>query len=193
MLSKDTVVGNQIVTVNNYNSAIKGVVDNWYKQNIDNNNLSIYLDDDAVFCNDRTIKNLGGWSKTGPTTGTSAGLDFIYTDAPTKSTATLKCANITDRFSKTNEKAKLTYPVGLLNSAEKALMHTGFARTGYSWWTATPSNGTLVKNISSSGGWSASSVYSTSGVRPAIVLKPGTELEEGGDGTYNNPYVVKTS
>ena len=191
MLSKDTGT-----TVNRYNSAIKGIIDNWYKQNIDDKNLSSYLDNDAVYCNDRTITSLGGWSKTGSTTSNYQ-LKFKYSSSPTKANATLACTNVIDRFSKTNDKASLLYPVGLLSAAEKAMMQSGFARTGKFWWLSSPNdfqlNSSYGKRVNASGGSDADIVYNSYGVRPVIVLKPGIELELGGEGTYNNPYVVKTT
>jgi hypothetical protein len=192
MLSKDTTENNQTITVNKYNSAIKGVIDSWYESNMVA--LSNYLDNDAVYCNDRTITSLGGWSKTGSTTSNYE-LRFKNYSDPSKTNATLTCANMTDRLSKTNEKATLTYPVGLLSEAERAMMYDGFARTGQYWWLGSPysfdfgtANG---RNVYASGSNSGNSVYNSFGLRPAIVLKPGVEIE--GLGTYDEQYIVKTT
>ena len=196
MLSRDEIINNQIVTVNKYNSAAKGVVDNWYKQNIDDKNLSNYLDDDAVFCNDRNIINIGGWVKTGSTTSNPQLRFSNYNYMTVATNANLTCANITDRFSKTNEKALLTYPVGMLSEQERGLMGQGYARTGQGWWTNSPNDFSNPANnrYADTVGKSASGNSTTSlGIRPAIVLEPAIELEVGGDGTYNAPYVVKVT
>ena len=192
MLSKDTTENNQIITVNKYNSAIKGVIDNWYENNLQT--LSSYLDNDAVYCNDRTITSYGGWSKTGSTTSNYT-LQFKYYDSQSKTNASLTCTNVTDRFSKTNDKALLTYPVGLLSEAERAMMYLGYARTGQNWWLGSPSAfnnyHAFGRNVYTSGSYSNYYVNASYGVRPAIVLKPGVEIE--GQGTYDEPYVVKTT
>ena len=191
MLSKDTIENNQIVTVNKYNSAIKGVIDSWYENNL--SSLSNYLDNNAVFCNDRTITSIGGWSKTGSTTSNND-LRFKYNSTPTKANATLTCANQTDRFSKTNDKALLTYPVGLLSEAERAMMYQGFARTGQNWWLGSPvsfySGIVYGRYVNTSGSTIDAGVKHSRDVRPAVVLAPGVEIE--GLGTYEEPYVVKT-
>jgi hypothetical protein len=188
MLSKDTGT-----TVNRYNSAIKGIIDNWYKQNIDDKNLSSYLDNDAVYCNDRSIRSLGGWATNGNTT---IYLKFKYYSIPSKTTATLGCSNVTDRFSKTNAKSDLTYPVGLLSGAEGAMMYSGFARTGQYWWLGSPyyfgSSDARGRIVYASGDYVNYSVNYAYGLRPTIVLKPGIAIS-GGDGTYNSPYVIDTS
>ena len=191
MLSKDTTENNQIITVNKYNSAIKGVIDSWYENNL--SSLSNYLDNNAVYCNDRTITSYGGWSKTGSTTS-DYDLRFKYYNTPSKANATLTCANMTDRFSKTNEKATLLYPVGLLSEAERVMMYSGYARTGQEWWLVSPyrfdSGGVSARHVST-GYTNNHYVRSSYGLRPAIVLKPGVEIE--GLGTYEEPYVVKTT
>ena len=193
MLSKDTTENSQMVTVNKYNSAIKGVIDSWYEDNL--SSISNYLDQMSVYCNDRTITSLGAWSKIGSTTSNYS-LQFKYYSLPSKTNATLSCTNLTDRFSKTNEKALLTYPVGLLSEAERAMMFSGFARTGQYWWLGSPyyfgSGVASGRYVHSSGPSSDYAMTYSIGVRPAIVLKPGVEISDG-DGTYEEPYVVNTT
>ena len=181
MLSLDDTVNDQ--TVNKYNSAIKGVLDSWYESNL--LSLSDYLDSDAVFCNDRSIGSFGGWSPTG---SVNSSLNF-------RNSAYLDCPNITDRFSFSNDKAKLKYPIGLLTRVEQRLMNQGYSNTGNNWWLLKPyyfyydySIGNIVSNTGST---NESAVRNSYGIRPVIVLKPGVEID--GSGTYNDPYVVKTS
>ena len=190
MLSKDTIENNQVVTVNKYNSSIKGVIDSWYMQNIEDNNLTSYLDDNSVYCYNRTITNYGSWSENGSTTS-NYGVYFIFHT----NDETLGCSNVTDRFSVNNNKAKLSYPIGLLSTNERNMMFDGFARTGQSWWLGTANyfyNDYVRGHVVYTSGSRSQLIGSyVSGVRPAIVLKPGVEISSG-DGTYNTPYVIDT-
>ncbi len=174
--------------LNKYNSAMKGVIESWYENNL--LNLSEYIDDDAVFCNDRSIRDLGGWSPTGSLT---SDIQFKYYNYPNKNNASLSCTNITDRFSKTNPKAKLTYPVGLLSVPEWAMMYRGFAATGKAWVLGAPdfisTTDVHMTGVTSTGTMDNTLIDSSNGVRPTIVLKPGVEVLEG-NGTYNNPYII---
>lgn len=181
------------VEVNKYNSAIKGLIDNWYKQNIDDNGLTQYLED-AVYCNDRSVRSLGGWVKTGSTTS-NYDLRFKNYNNITKTNAGLACTNATDRFSSdsANTKAHLLYPVGLLTESERAIMYSGYVRTEQSWWLSAPCNfynsnarGRIVGTTGSNNSTSANFSY---GARPAISLGPDTEVT--GEGTYDSPYIVK--
>ena len=182
-------------TINKYNSAIKGVIDSWYESNL--TSLAGYLDNNAVYCNDRTITSLGGWSPTGSTT-TNYDLKLKNYSTPSKTTATLSCTNVTDRFSKNNTKAKLSYPIGLLSESERAMMFKGFAKTSRYWWLGSPrgfsEHAAIVSFVSTTGEFIHNDldVHNYSGVRPAIVLKPGV-LIDGGDGTYNSPYIIDTT
>ena len=77
------------------------------------------------------------------------------------------------------------------------MMYSGFARTGQGWWLGSPSSfnkyGAYARHVGdTSGTTNAVNVYKSVGLRPTIVLKPGVEIS-GGDGTYNNPYVVDTT
>ena len=181
--------------INRHNSAIKGIIDNWYKQNIDDNNLTSYLDSNAVFCNDRSILNLNGWNPTGG--DTMSDLQFRLYNAPTKVNASLSCTNIIDRFSKANTGiAELTYPVGLLTEPERAMMQSNYAKTGKEYWLESPG---YFDNTSARGSYTSmvgsdikNSLTLNVGVRPVIVLKPGIEIT-GGLGTYDAPYIVNTT
>lgn len=178
--------------VNKYDSAIKALIDNWYKKNIDDKSLTSYLDSNAVFCNDRGIKTLYGWTPTGSTTSY---IRYNTYTAPTKANANLGCTNITDRFSVNNTLAPLTYPVGLLTTHEERLMNTGYVKTGQNWWVATPYNYSTTQNnryVKTTGATdtTAESIITAYGVRPVIVLKPG--IEASGKGTYDRPYIINT-
>ena len=182
--------------VNSTNSTIKTTIDNWYSSNM--TSYTDYLED-TVFCNDRSISNLGGWNPSGGSLTT-----YLYFGANSRDTANLKCINETDRFSISNSKAKLTYPVGLLSMDETLLGKTTskyssnnyYLNTGSYYWTGSPSPfgnyNAREYGVNSSGNLDGGRVDYTKGVRPAVSLIPGTVYSDG-DGSKNNPYVVETN
>ena len=182
--------------VNSTNSTIKTTIDNWYSSNM--TSYTDYLED-TVFCNDRSISNLGGWNPSGGSL-----TKYLYFGANLRDTANLKCTNETDRFSISNSKAKLTYPVGLLSMDETLLGKTTskyssnnyYLKTGSYYWAGSPSsflyNGAYEWGVASSGDLNNNVVNNTNGVRPAVSLIPGTVYSDG-DGSKNNPYVVETN
>ena len=171
--------------LNNYNSAMKGYLDNWYKKNL--TGYTSYLDESSVYCNDRSIRDLGGWNPSG--TSLTGSLQFKQYSI----NRDLNCVNETDRFAVTNNKAKLTYPIGLLTEPERILITSNFAKTGQTYRGASP-NGfndsyALVRGVSATGGYSYNTVHGSNGARGVVSLRPGTKLENG-SGTYTDPYVV---
>ena len=177
--------------VNKYNSAIKSAIDSWYETNL--SSLSNYLDENEVYCNDRSILSLNGWSTTGDATS-SPTLRFTYYDKPLTNDAKLTCTNITDRFSVNNNYAKLKYPIGLLTEAERALMQQNYAKSGKIYRLGTPYAFNpffgIMRVINAVGQSSSSyNLNSSYGIRPVITLKP--DVRVSGEGTYDNPYIVK--
>ncbi len=172
--------------INVYNSAMKGYLDNWYKKNL--TAYTSYLDQSSVYCNDRSIRELGGWNPTNSPSLTTT-LQFYQYSA----NRDLNCVNEWDRFAVTNTKAKLTYPIGLLTEPERNLMTANFAKTGQYYWGASPSsfsdNRARVRSVDATGGRSDPSVSNSYGARGVVSLRPGTKLENG-TGTYNDPYIV---
>ena len=174
--------------VNTTNSTIKKVIDMWYKNNL--LSYSSYLED-TVFCNDRSIRSLGGWNPNGGST--SSDLQFKEYNV----TSDLSCSNETDRFSVSNSKAQLTYPVGLATLPEMNLLGNNALRaSGEHYWLASPrffdGNNARGSNVGTTGYLSNYLVSSDFGVRPSVSLAPGTEYSSG-DGSMSNPYVVKMS
>ena len=169
--------------VNQTNSNIKNVIDNWYA-----NNLLDYASklEDIVFCNNRTITDYAGWNPNGGRLND----ELIFTT----NLSDLSCPNITDQFSMNNEKAQLVYPVGLMSATEAKLFNNKLLRSSNNWfWLITPKNyfnlegqyyvfddGTISYNYSGI----------STGVRPVVSLKPGTKYKSG-DGSKNNPYIVE--
>ena len=175
--------------VNKNDSTIKAYIDSWYE-----NNLASYEDrlEDTVFCNDRSISSLNGWNPNGGST-TSFLLFKSFDDT---SNPSLACTNETDRFSMSNPKAKLSYPIGLLSVPELSLAGYGsshYINNGQEVWTGSPSNlgngYAGVSSLISQGNISGSKADSSRGVRPSVSLKPNTEFIDG-DGSFTNPFVI---
>ena len=174
--------------VNKNDSTIKTYIDSWYESNIKDkydNKL-----EDTVFCNDRGILNLNGWNPNGG--NTSSILKFKNWNTSNKS---LVCANETDRFSMSNAKAKLKYPIGLLSVPELILSGYGsshYYNNGQYVWLASPfsfiSNDAYV-GLADSGGLAGSDVVDSGGVRPSVSIQPGTSFSSG-DGSFTNPFVI---
>ena len=186
------------------NSTILGVLNTWYQ-----NNLQSYADDidmNAGFCNDRqpststsTSNGLGG---TGTTTTYYAAYIRLYTNK----SPSFKCSNSSDLFtvSGTSKGNKaLTYPIGLITADEVAyaggVYNTNntsyYLYTNSGYWTMSPfwffssSSRAYVFNVSSSGYFTYSSVFWTSGgVRPVVNLR--ADIQLSGSGTASDPYLV---
>ena len=177
--------------INVKNSHIKGAIDWWYEQNIKNTEYESKLED-TVFCNDRTINNLGGWSETGSLSS------YLYFNVG-NSKYYLKCPNKRDAFTVDDSdkgNSALTYPVGLLTTAEHSLTGNLTAnKTGEYYWASAPyyfsRNEAYVRYVNSLGGWTNDNVYNMVGARPAVSLLPGTNFKAGGDGTASNPFEVE--
>ena len=172
--------------LNNYNSAMKGYLDNWYKKNL--TAYTSYLDGTSVYCNDRSIRELGGWNPTSAPSLTTK-LQFYQYSV----NRNLNCVNETDRFAVTNTKAELTYPIGLLTSPETNLMIPNFAKTGQYYWGASPEAfgdyNASVRSVNTYGVNDSYNVYASFGARGVVTLKPGTKLDKG-SGTYTDPYII---
>ena len=175
--------------VNKNDSTIKTYIDSWYESNIKDkydNKL-----EDTVFCNDRSMSNesSNGWNPIGGSTSTS--LQFKNYNA----NQSLVCANETDRFSMSNPKAKLKYPIGLLSLPELKLAGYGsshYYNNGQEVWLAYPSdlyNNSTYVGLTGSGGFLVNFANDSNGVRPSVSLKPNTEFTDG-DGSFTNPFVI---
>ena len=175
--------------VNQVNSRIKTGVDAWYKHTI--LDYDEYVED-IIFCNNRsqTNQSTNGWNPNGGNITT-----YMYFKEY-NNTSDFSCTNDTDKFSVSNNKAKLIYKVGLMSYREMNLLNNNNAiRTWQNYWLGSPyafynnASGAVVKER---GGLNSDSVAYSYGVRPAISLKPGTRYSDG-DGSMANPYIVDTS
>ena len=187
---------NLIGTLANKNdSPIKKALDNWYKYNLINYNTHIY---NSTYCNDRSIGFGSGYLISQNTT--YGAYERLYSN----SLPSLKCIQDTDKFSTTNENAKLDYPISLITADEIA--YAGgvtdkenkkfYLYNGKNSYTISPSyfdlywtlshmftldlNGSLEirKNLSN--------VYL---IRPVINLKSDVTISSG-DGTADVPYKI---
>ena len=110
-----------MLNYNTTNSNIKTVIDNWYSINM--TNVTEYLEN-AIYCNNRNISNLGGWNPSGGNLTTTLQFSDYYT-----SNYRLTCQDKEDQFTlKVDssgtlgyENNALDYPVGLLTAKETSL------------------------------------------------------------------------
>lgn len=175
-----------VENVNAVNSSIKDLIDTWYQDNmIDYTNRL----EDTIFCNDRSIYKLGGWDPAGAVNN-----NFITFSGTNTDISKLTCINDTDKFSLSNNKAKLTYPVGLVTNTELRLFNNNIIRKRIgNYWTLSPAtfsnNYAFSSYVSSSGLITSLNVNNYHYTYPVISLK-GDEIFTSGDGSKNNPYIV---
>ncbi|MBQ3308015.1 MAG: hypothetical protein IJG68_07490 [Bacilli bacterium] len=169
--------------VNKKNSTIKSSIEAWF-----HNHLIDYDEfiEDAIYCNDRTIRSYGAWNPNGGPM--SWNLYFTYND-----TGDLKCNNVTDQFSIYNNKAKLDYKIGLATRPELYLLNNNMIRNvGENYWLLTPYGYYLTENyINQNGAIKNTNLYFSYGVRPVISLMPEIKYNAG-IGEKNNPYIIDT-
>ncbi len=182
--------------VNKYNSSIKNIIDNWYFNNY--RDYTKYLDN-SVYCNNRDILAYNPMEPDGGKTtenyeeGTSHNLYFGG-----NSNNTLICNNITDQFSTSNNKAKLTYPIALPTKSELEIMsaeNTNLRVVGENYYTMTPNiyslnpQNYLVFNING-GVWITDMDFQVAGVRPVVTLNSKAKVRNG-NGTQEKPWIIK--
>ena len=178
---------------NKHDSAMKTYLENWYYNNL--KDFEEYIDQDAVYCNDRSIGSLGGWSKTGPLTTNDTSYLKFNNYHNYYAVTTLGCANNTDKFSTSNTSAQLKYPIGLATAPEMNLINNSNVRkTGKYIWFVSPSYfyGNVASEylLPSDGIRSYNAVRYTQGGRPVITLVP-SNTSITGDGSLSNPYVIE--
>ena len=183
---------------NENDSTIKIELDNWYKTNIVDKNLSSYIADSG-FCNDRSLNEGDGVSTTATTY-------FGGQERYRNRTPSLICPQQNDLFTvdNTDGNQALMYPIGLITVDELMLggLSNGYLnRLSYTYssahyWTMSPSYYdtqymSAREMMESSYGEIVSSgfVTSRSGIRPVINLASTVEIESG-IGTANDPYIV---
>ncbi len=202
--SVENIVSEMITNPTNANnSTIKAVVDNWYADHIATNGDRIFIED-TVWCNDRSIYQLGGWNPNSDPSNIEYSMYFGgYNRAYNTYSPIVTCPSINDSFTvrSSNGNGKLQYPVGLITSDEAMLAgavqwktnRTFYLYSGVSYWTMTPQEvnvGTNHLQLYGNGGvLSDATTYSAAGVRPSISLIDGVFIT-GGDGGIYSPYTV---
>ncbi len=184
---------------NTNDSTVKSVIDTWYSENLASYTAKL---EDTVWCNDRSFTSGTGIGNT--ETAYSPYSRILAREQPT-----LECSNENDRFtvSEANGNGALTYPIALLTADEAVYAGTlplitqtnkdHYLYNNDTWWLLSPywhyEDDARVMVIYQSGNLGNDNVFDGDycGVRPAISLKKGTKVEAGGDGTVENPYVVK--
>lgn len=208
--------------LNSIDSKAKEKVEGWFKTNLTNEVDGSKTDyrgyiEDTIYCNDRSYKTVGdtgtfalsGWNPNGTSItgylylGANARFNNGYYN--TVNVPSTLCPNKTDQFKVSNRKAKLNYPVGLIEVDEVIMAGARgngsgnntsyYLYTGDDYWSI--SNSGFYNDINYSflvnneGSVSRDGVATSSGLRPVISLKLGVQFESVGDGTPTNPYVVK--
>jgi len=200
--------GSQVNNRTNTNSStIKGVIDTWYKDNL-NSNYGKYLSATAIYCNDRSV-----------TSGTySVSSSFGYsakTRLDVNKTPTYNCADTNDKFTADTStgNGKLTYPIALMTADEVSFAGGLWATNASTWYYYNSAKGSSTGStwwwLLSPGFWSGShasvfrvygssdpgylgsnDVNDTNGVRPAVSLKSCIKYSTG-NGSANEPYTIE--
>ena len=200
---------------NTVNSTIKGIVDEWYKTNIEEVGYGDVISD-TLFCNDRSTpgKEITGWAND---TGLGYGTNYTGYGATARtrvwnnkeSAPTFKCLQKNDAFTvnDTNKgNGALTYPVGLITADEIVAAGSGKYKTtntnyylyrgsSYWYWSISPCNfysdyaGVFI--VRTSGNLINSSVYTAGGAAaPVINLSAKYVRTLRGTGTMTDPYQI---
>ena len=173
--------------VNRYNSSMKGIIDAWYKQNLLSKTNML---EDTVYCNARNMTNqsTNGWNKDG---SLSTYMNFKNSTLNND----LSCINVTDQFAVSNNKAKLTYPVALLEDEERYNIYThSLMATGAEWWGLSPfffyASSANVRYVNANGGNNIGSVSGAYGLRFVVSLSTGAVISSG-SGSEESPFVIE--
>ena len=186
----------EMLNYNATNSNIKTVIDNWYKSNM--TNATGYIEN-AIYCNNRNISNLGGWNPSGGSLKTVLEFNDYNTN-----NSRLTCQDKEDQFTLKVDSGgtlgygnnALDYPVGLLTYKEASLAFggssTNYLNNGDYYWLLSPHNfyfDNAVVHYVSGGGLDSSIVKNSYGARPAISLKQDIVIT-GGTGEIEDPYII---
>ena len=180
----------RMLEANTYDSAMKSYLENWFRNKM--TTFSDYLDENAVYCNDRSISSIGGWSNTGSIAASST--SYLKFTNYSNSITSLGCTKDTDKFSVGNSSAELNYPVGLATAPEMRIINNATLRTtGQSFWLVSPycftDSSANERSVDSSGSVSNDNVHRTVGARPVVSLAP-SNRSVSGTGAYDDPYII---
>ena len=189
---------------NTNNSTIKTYLDNWYQENL--LSYSSYMSLDAGFCNDRSIAATANtWSSNDTALGYGTNITYYGTYNRLENTKQpqFACPQTNDLFTmSTSSKGNkaLTYPVGLITLDEAVYAGEVYGKNNQNYylnnntiyWTMSPlrfDGGDAVVGGVSEGAVSLHDSDDVLGVRAAVNLSSYVEIT-GGNGTFDNPYVV---
>ena len=187
----------EMLNYNTTNSNIKTVIDNWYSTNM--TNATEYLEN-AIYCNNRNISNLGGWNPNGGSLTTT----LQFNDYKS-SNYRLTCQDKEDQFTLKVDSGgtlsygnnMLDYPVGLLTNKEASLAFgdtmINYLNNNTAYWLLSPNNfdtGNDKVSIVGNGNLRTNGVGNGSGVRPAVSLLTKVKLSGEGNGTVESPYIL---
>lgn len=185
----------KMLNYNTTNSNIKTVIDNWYSTNM--TNVTEYLEN-AIYCNNRRISNLGGWNPSG------GGINKASLQFNDFRNERLTCQDKEDQFTLKVDSGgtlgygnnALDYPVGLLTSKEATLAFgdssANYLNNGDIFYLLSPMGFEIYRSFVrgvNSGNVDNIHVVSLNGARPAISLKQNI-LITGGTGEIEEPYTV---
>ena len=208
ILLSDGKTGSDAVTdmlfsddVNKYDSSVKGIIDAWYTKEL--SSYTNYLED-TVYCNSRNIDDIGGWNPNGgKTLQTVLKFKNYSSISNMNSLRILSCHNITDQFAVSNNKAKLKYPVALLqeeeqyNLAPKTTLDSPnlvLVKTNTGWWVLSPRSfnemGLYNNSVNEKGIRNNYSSFYPNGVRPVISLKSNIKISSG-TGSETDPWIIE--
>ncbi len=187
-------------------STVKEVVDTWYESNLID--YTSFLSDSG-FCGDRSMASSAGvWSDIDTALG--YGFNYTYYGANNRldinSTPQFKCPQENDLYTTTTAtkgNKALTYPIGLITADEASYAgavrnisnKTNYLAAAGIFWTMSPASSSkkaYVLRVHTDGRIAAENILTDRYARPVINLKPTIEITKG-DGTQNNPYVIKTN
>ena len=175
--------------VNKSDNYIKSIVDFWFSKKLLSESDML---EETIFCNDRNIKELGGWNPNG------GSVTKFLTFKESTPTEDLSCVNVTDRFSVSNPKAKLKYKVGLATSPELNIMGNQSVNSSpVNFWILSPHGiinnywkDGLIKYVSTNGYiLNEDSNIHNIGIRPVISIKSGIKYFSG-NGSMESPYII---
>ena len=198
---------------NTNNSTIKTTIDNWYKTNITDRGYNLKIEEDAVYCNDRSINTHppnSNYNNLGYGLNPTA-YRWYYGPWNSNNNITLKCPQLLQDGMSTNKAAKgnkaLTYPVALITTDEvvygggwNLINSSYYLYTGQSYWTMSPTylyfgndyqNQARARKVADNGdAYDYDNIVTANmGVRPVISLKSSVTIT--GTGTPNDPFVIQ--
>ena len=181
---------------NKNDSTIKGVIDNWYKDNLSSYSSLIA---DEIFCNDRTLASESTYSTSRLFNYAARGR--VDTNSPQLTCPNLARDGFTTATSSIGNKA-LTYPIGLITGDEVSLAggvvgsdkSSYYLYTGQWYWVLSAGNWNFGNAygfaVGSDGFLSRNGVFGPDGARPVVSLRTST-LVTSGTGTETDPYVIE--